>query len=154
MSSDANTGKYIQTCSPGLPSMQHGQKSHPNIKGPLCQCPQWLCPYFSYAPLVATSLTGRRATSLPPTITTPSQLICLCTRLWPPRLQQTFNHSNQYGGPCTRQTTPTTNLCRTLQKGGCPWHIHQMLSVSEILVNGNPSYLNLGRPIFQAQIPD
>jgi hypothetical protein len=39
---------------------------------------------LSYAPLVPTSPAGRTATSSPPTITTPSQLFCLCTHLWPP----------------------------------------------------------------------
>jgi hypothetical protein len=82
------------------------------------------------------------------------QLIHLCAHLWPPRLQQTSIHSNWDGGPCTQQTTQTLNLCRTLQKGVCLWHVHQTLSVLEILINGNPHYLNLRRCIFQAQIPD
>jgi hypothetical protein len=138
----------------GQPSMQHGKKSHPNIQGLLCQCPQWLCPQFPFAPLVPTSTAGRTATSSLLTITTPSQLIHLCARLWPPQLQQTSICPNQDGGPCTQQTTQTSNLHRTLQKGICPWHVHRTLSVLEILVNSNPSYLNLKRRIFQAQIPD
>jgi hypothetical protein len=47
-----------------------------------------------------------------------------------------------------------SNLCRTLQKGVCPWHIHRTLSVLEILIDGNPSYLNLSCSVFQAQIPN
>jgi hypothetical protein len=144
----------MQNCSSGRPLTQHGQKSHPNIQGPLCWCPQWLCPHFPYTPLVPTFPTGRTTTSSPPTITTPSQLICLCTHLWPPQLQHTSIRSNWDGGPCTGQTTQMSNLCRTLQKGVCPWHVHQTLSVLEILVKGNPSYANLGCHVFQAQIPD
>ncbi len=111
-------------------------------------------PYFPFAPLVPTSPTGRTATSSPPTITTTSQLIHLCARQWPPWLHQTSICSNGDGGPCTWQTTQTLSPCRTLQKGVCPWYLHQTLLVLEILVNGNPSYSNLRRCVFQAQIPD
>jgi hypothetical protein len=48
----------------------------------------------------------------------------------------------------------TLNLRKTLQKGICPWHVHQTLLVLDILVNGNPSYMNLRLRVFQAQIPD
>jgi hypothetical protein len=115
---------------------------------------QWLRPYFPFASLVPTSSTGRKAISSPLTITTTSQLIHLCARLWPSGLQQISICSNQDGGPSTQQTTQMFDLCRTLQKGVCPWHVHQTLLVLEILVNGNPSYWNLGRCIFQAQVPD
>jgi hypothetical protein len=54
------------------------EKSHPDIQGPLFWCPQWLCSYFPFAPLVPFSPAGRTATSSPPTITTTSQLIRLC----------------------------------------------------------------------------
>jgi hypothetical protein len=76
------------------------KKSHPNIQGPLCWYSQWLCPHFPYAPLVPTSPEGGMATSSPPTIMTPSQLICLYACLWPPQLQQTSICSNRDGGPC------------------------------------------------------
>jgi hypothetical protein len=124
-------------------------KSHPDIQGPLCQHPQWLCPYFPFAPMAPTSPTGRMATSSPPTIATKSQLIHLCAHLWPPRLQETSICSNQDRGPCTQQTTQMSNLHRTLQKGICLWQSHRTLPVLEILVNGNPSYSNLRRCVFK-----
>ncbi len=37
-------------------------------------------------------------------------------QVWASRLQQTSICSNQDGGPCTQQTTQTSNLWRTLQK--------------------------------------
>ena len=73
--------------------------------------------------------------------------------LWPPQLQQTSICSNRDGGPSTQQITQTANLCRTLKKGVCPWHVHRTQLVLKIQVNCNPSYSNLGRCIFQAQIP-
>jgi hypothetical protein len=134
--------------------MQHGQISHPNIQGHLFWCHQWLCPHTPDTPLVPTSPACRTAPSSPLTITTPSQLICLCTHLWQPQLQRTSIRSYWDGSPCTQQTTHMSNLHRTLQRGVCPWHIHQTLSVLEILVNSNLSYSNLRRHVFQAQIAD
>jgi hypothetical protein len=57
---------------------------------------------------------------------------------------------NWDGGPSPQKTIPILHLCRTLKKGVYPWHIHQTLSVLEILVDGNPGNSNLGCRIFQA----
>ncbi len=62
--------------------------------------------------------------------------------------------SNRNGGTGPWQITQMLHLCRTQQKGICPLHIYGTLLVLEILVDNNPSYLNLGRRILQAQIPN
>jgi hypothetical protein len=46
-------------------------------------------------------------------------------------------------------STQMSHLCRTLQKGICPWHIHRTLSVLKILVDGDLSYSNLRSCIFK-----
>jgi hypothetical protein len=41
------------------------------------------------------------------------------------------------------------HLRRTLQKSICPWHVHQTLTVMEILVEANPNYSNHGSHVIK-----
>ncbi len=86
------------------------------------------------------------------TITSQPQHVCICAPLWTAQLQQAPICANWNGGTRPRQTSQVTNICRTLQKGVCPRHIHQALSMLEVLVKQHTGNPRVGSSILQTQI--
>ena len=109
----------------------------------------------AYALMVPIATTGRMAITTTMTVKGQSRPVGACTCI--PRttqLQQATICSNRNGIPCSCQTTQTTHIRTTLQKGIRNRSIVQTLPMPENLYERHAQHTCTGCSLVQTQIPD
>ena len=145
----------VQTCASRRSLKKREQTSNWNLQGPFNQSPEWVRKRDAYALMVPTATTGRMSITTTMTVTSKSRHVGVCTHI--PRttqLQQASIRSNWNGSPHARQTTQTTNIRTTLQKGIWNRNIVCTLPMPDNLDKRPAQHTCIGSSLAQTQIPD